>query len=132
MSSTKQHEGALDNAFYVMAQMKNGQWHRAKVIECRLSKDYDIKRKKCDSSYEYYVHYENYNRRMDEWVPRSRIEITDERVLDEPALKKKSKKGDEKKAEHGENDEHEGMDQQSLLQHELHTKFKTIESIEFG
>lgn len=35
--------------------------------------DYDPKQKKVDSSYEYYVHYEFYNRRMDEWVCRERI-----------------------------------------------------------
>jgi hypothetical protein len=31
--------------------------------------------KKNDSCYEYYIHYENFNRRMDEWVSRSRLEL---------------------------------------------------------
>lgn len=44
--------------------------------------------------------------------------MTDEIVAEEPALKKKSKKGDEKKTEYIENDEHEGMDLQSLIAHE--------------
>jgi RNA binding activity-knot of a chromodomain len=98
--------------------MKNGTWYRAKIIDVRLSKDYDLKKKKCESSYDYYVHYEGFNRRMDEWIPRNRIETSDDKIVDEPALKKKSKKGEEKKAEHQENDEHEGMDLQSLLAHE--------------
>ena len=98
LTSTKQHEGALDNAFYVMAQMKNGTWHRAKIIECRVSKDYNANRHKLnDAAYDYYVHYENFNRRMDEWVARSRIELTEDRVIDEPSLKKKNKKGEENK-----------------------------------
>jgi hypothetical protein len=79
--------------------MKNGTWHRAKIVDCRLSKDFDIKKKKLESSYDYYIHYEGFNRRMDEWVSRCRIDVTDERVVDEPALKKKSKKGEEKRPE---------------------------------
>ena len=38
-------------------------------------KDYEVKRKKIDSSYEYYIHYTNHNRRMDEWLPRCRVQI---------------------------------------------------------
>lgn len=53
--------------------MKNGTWHKARIIDCRLAKDYDMKRKKKDSSYEYYVHYIEHNRRMDEWLERNRI-----------------------------------------------------------
>lgn len=47
---------------------------------------------------------------MDEWVTRPRIEMTDEIVVEEPPLKKKTKKGEEKRNEYVENDEHEGMD----------------------
>jgi hypothetical protein len=68
---------------------------------------------------------------MDEWITRNRIKLTDDIIVEEPALKKKAKKGDDKR-DYPENDEHEGMDQQSLIQHEMHTKFKTIDSIEFG
>lgn len=99
LASTKQHEGALDNAYYVLAQMKNQSWNRAKIIECRLSKDFDSKTTLSEKSYDYYVHYENFNRRMDEWVPSTRIRLTEERVTEEPALKKKNKKGDEKRTE---------------------------------
>lgn len=52
---------------------------------------------------------------------------TEEIITEEPALKKKSKKGEDKKTEYQENDEHEGMDMQSLIAHEQHTKFKTID-----
>jgi hypothetical protein len=83
--------------------MKNSSWQKARIVDCRLSKgtiklykakagnqidikcwlifnnkiyinlDYDVKRKKIESSYDYYVHYEDFNRRMDEWVVAQRI-----------------------------------------------------------
>jgi hypothetical protein len=62
---------------------------------------------------------------MDEWINRNRIEMvkwiflkyyiiilfkTDEFIIEEPLLKKKNKKGEEKRTDFVENDEHEGMD----------------------
>mgnify|MGYP001810242903 CR=1 FL=1 len=67
---------------------------------------------------------------MDEWVTRNRIEVTQEEITEEPVIKKRNKK--EEKKEYVENDEHEGMDAVGLLAHEMHTKVKTIDSIEFG
>lgn len=55
--------------------MKTGVWVKARIIECRLSKDYDPKQAKTEASYDYYVHYEGQNRRMDEWVVHTRIEM---------------------------------------------------------
>lgn len=102
---------------------------KAKIIDCRLSRVYDSKKILIDSSYDYYIHYEGYNRRMDEWmIKRDRIEMTEEIISVEPSLKKKNKiQGEGKLNEHGENDEHEGMDHQSLIAHEQYTKFKTID-----
>lgn len=37
----------------------------AEVIQTRFNES--------ENHYEYYVHYEGYNRRLDEWVPRDRI-----------------------------------------------------------
>ena len=124
------HEGALDNKYYVKAKMKNKEWYKARIIDCRLSKNYDPKKEKVDSSYDYYVHYENINRRNDEWVSRDRIELTEELIIDEPDMKKKRKTDD--KCEFEENDEHEGMDHNSLRMHEQYTRFKTIGNIELG
>lgn len=36
--STTIHENALDNAYYINAQMKEGTWHMARILECRLLK----------------------------------------------------------------------------------------------
>ncbi|KAL7300379.1 hypothetical protein TKK_0007000 [Trichogramma kaykai] len=40
-------------------------WHGAEIIQTRFNE--------LENHYEYYVHYENQNRRLDEWVPRNRI-----------------------------------------------------------
>lgn len=39
----------------------------AEIIEARFNDQ--------DKCYEYYVHYEGYNRRLDEWVPRGRYSV---------------------------------------------------------
>ena len=84
-----------------------------------------------DDSYKYvyYVHYIGENRRLDEWVERDQIMITNTLVEDGY----EQKKGIEKMKEDGkENEEHEGMDPNSIRQHEELTKFKTIERIVIG
>jgi hypothetical protein len=87
--------------------MKDKSWHLAKIIDCRLLRDWDPKKKKNDSSYEYYVHYIDFNRRMDEWVLRSRIEMT-RQLVEEDNTTKKKKKTEEKKFDNNIDDEHEG------------------------
>ena len=104
-------EGALDPNYYVNAQMKYTKtFHLAKIMNCRIIKDWPANRKKTDSAYEYYVHYVDYNRRLDEWVPRSRIELT-RRLIEEdaPTRKKQKTKKEEVKADNNIDDEHEGM-----------------------
>jgi len=94
--------------------MKNGQKHLAVIIDCRLLEEFKNK-KKTDTAYEYYIHYEGINRRMDEWVSRSRLTPTDIVVEDEETQKKKKKlMSEDKKMEvQHENSEHEGMDHNS-------------------
>ncbi len=46
---------------------------REEITWSILFLDYDIKIKKTDASYDYYIHYEGFNRRMDEWIPITRI-----------------------------------------------------------
>lgn len=58
----------LDIGIHYLAQRADETWHSAEIIQIRYN----------DSAqqYEYYVHYEGYNRRLDEWVPRSRVMIS--------------------------------------------------------
>ena len=100
-------EGALDPAYFVKVQMKDGNYHLAKLIDCKLSDKYDPKKPLTDTSYDYYVHYVDFDRRMDEWVSRSRIELTRTLVLEEE-LKKKQKKQEEEILDSEIENEHAG------------------------
>ncbi|KAL4459980.1 hypothetical protein ABPG74_003506 [Tetrahymena malaccensis] len=124
------YEGSLDSNYYVIATMKNGQKAKARIIECRESKDFDGKKERNDYSYDYYCHFEGFNRRNDQWVTRAKIELTNELYSDQHL--KKKKKGDDQKQDKEENDEHEGMDEASLQAHMIATKVKTIERIQIG
>lgn len=55
----------LDIGEHYLVRRSDGSWHPAEIIQTRLN---DV-----DKHYEYYVHYEGYNRRLDEWVPRNRV-----------------------------------------------------------
>lgn len=126
----KESEGALNPNYYIKAQMRSGSWLLAKIIECKLSEEAiaNPALKKTDASYDYYVHYEDFDRRMDEWIPRSKI-IPTNQFIEAEISHKKAKGSTEKKDE---DDEHEGLDKQSRLFHEEATKLKTIKSIQFG
>lgn len=54
----------------VMCKWKDGSIHQAEIVEERQSR-------KAPDEREYYVHYVNYNRRLDDWVSRDRIEFAD-------------------------------------------------------
>jgi histone acetyltransferase MYST1 len=74
-----------------------------------------------------YVHYVDFNRRLDEWVSADRVfsELTKEAA---EITAKKRKAGEISFVEEG----HDGMDEQSIREHERITKVKNINSIEFG
>eukprot|EP00091_Calanus_sinicus_P011780 TRINITY_DN2658_c0_g1_i1.p1 TRINITY_DN2658_c0_g1~~TRINITY_DN2658_c0_g1_i1.p1 ORF type:complete len:164 (-),score=68.37 TRINITY_DN2658_c0_g1_i1:230-721(-) len=48
-----------------MVRRADNTWCQAEVIQKRVNE--------VENQYEYYVHYENFNRRLDEWVLRDRI-----------------------------------------------------------
>lgn len=96
----------------VLAQMKNGQWHDATVLKVVQSRG--------STGYEYYVHYLEFNRRNDEYINSSRIQEWRPHTREEIQ---------EKYIEH---DEHEGLDEKNVQEHEESTKFKTISYIQIG
>lgn len=57
-------EQPLDTGDHYLAR-RSDTWHPAEIIQTRYNDQ--------DGHYEYYVHYEGYNRRLDEWVQRDRI-----------------------------------------------------------
>lgn len=58
-------EQPLDIGEHYLVRRKSDDWHPAEIIQSRFNEQ--------ENHYEYYVHYEGYNRRLDEWVPRDRI-----------------------------------------------------------
>ncbi|GLV45942.1 males absent on the first [Carabus blaptoides fortunei] len=58
-------EQPLDIGEHYVVRRSDDTWHPAEIIQTRYNET--------EQQYEYYVHYEGYNRRLDEWVPRGRI-----------------------------------------------------------
>lgn len=52
-----------------MVKRSDDSWHAAEIIEIRESKNGDGK-------FEFYVHYDGFNRRLDEWMPRENVDST--------------------------------------------------------
>ncbi len=128
------HEGALEVRKHVKAlygvTTDSPSWELGQIIAVRPINDSSFlnKKKKNDYSYDYYIHYVNFNRRMDTWLSRNQIEI-DEKFVDEELLKKDIR---DKEKSIFNNDEHAGLDKNSLISHEEATKVKTISEIEMG
>ncbi|CAH0386885.1 unnamed protein product [Bemisia tabaci] len=63
--SESSEEQPLDVGEHYLVRRSNESWHPAEIIQTRYND--------AEGHYEYYVHYEGFNRRLDEWVPRGRI-----------------------------------------------------------
>ena len=80
-------------------------------------------------SYEYYIHYVEYDRRNDHWIQRK--DISDTKVTDEELKKLKNNQiPTDEIVFH--NDENEGMDEAGVAAHEEATKVRTIDEIVMG
>ena len=88
--------------------------------------------------YKYYCHYEDYNRRLDEWVKSNKIKARDTDMVkpvtadEDPHSKKRMSRQDTQAAAMLENDEHAGLDEESIREHEEATRVKNIQSVELG
>jgi len=97
----------------------NGAYQMAVVIERRPVPG------GTDKDFEYYMHYEGSNRRMDEWVSASQFDLR--------AYEQDLKEGRKRKLEiHDPDEDHHGFDAEQLKEHDEHTKVKNIERIELG
>jgi histone acetyltransferase MYST1 len=116
----------------VLCRWRDDKLHPVKVIERR-------KLPSGPDDYQYYVHYNEFNRRLDEWVKLEQLELesvepdTDEKVEDKAAgglkmTRHQKRKIEETQAEAG----HEDFDAASLREHEEFTKVKNVSKIELG
>lgn len=121
---TKESPGALNMNYYVLCKRKDGNFYKASIIECRLrNEDLEGKNNLTEDSYDYYIHFENMNRRLDDWVRYSDLQKTQEIVVDPLALSDVERSSDE---------EHEGLDLNQRRMHLEATKVKTISKIQLG
>mmetsp|Transcript_13304 Transcript_13304/g.30886 ORF Transcript_13304/g.30886 Transcript_13304/m.30886 type:complete len:424 (-) Transcript_13304:124-1395(-) len=95
-------------------------WREAEVIQIKEQKD---------GSTMYYVHWCDFNRRLDSWVKSEDIDwtATKEKIRDA-----KAKRANFDKFTHEGHDDHEGLDEASLKEHEEVTKIKNVNKIQMG
>ncbi|KAK3032529.1 hypothetical protein RJ639_036444 [Escallonia herrerae] len=115
----------------VLCRWRDGKFHLVKVIERR--------RMQCGgpNDYEYYVHYTEFNRRLDEWVRLEQLDLASvETVVDEKVEDKvtslKMTRHQKRKIDETHVEGHEELDAASLREHEEFTKVKNIATIELG
>ncbi|EUD65456.1 histone acetyltransferase [Plasmodium inui San Antonio 1] len=76
--------------------------------------------------YDYYVHWEKFDRRLDCWLAYKNLRCLDQEPNDGlPCIR-------EKDNEESDHDDHAGIDKEYLREHEENTKLKTINQIKFG
>ena len=120
--------GAIPVNTHVKVKL-NDELKICKIISIRQ----DLQRKKDENpneySYEYYIHYVEYDRRNDHWIQRK--DIIETKVSDEEIKKLKNNQiSNDDIVFH--NDENEGMDEAGVLAHEEATKVRTIDEIVMG
>jgi histone acetyltransferase MYST1 len=89
------------------------------------------------NDYEYYVHYTEFNRRLDEWTQLDQLDLdsvecaVDEKVEDKVTSLKMTRH-QKRKIDETHIEGHEELDAASLREHEEFTKVKNISTIELG
>mmetsp|Transcript_9337 Transcript_9337/g.38166 ORF Transcript_9337/g.38166 Transcript_9337/m.38166 type:complete len:453 (-) Transcript_9337:2987-4345(-) len=109
----------LDIGARVQCKWRDGQMYPVRVIERRAGP----KGKEAQEEYEYYVHYEQFNRRLDTWVTIAEMDLSTAEQ-DEPGKKRKH--------EDAHDEEHAEFDQNALREHEEVTKVRNILNVELG
>ncbi|KAG5575450.1 hypothetical protein H5410_055584 [Solanum commersonii] len=111
----------------VMCRWRDGKYHPVKVIERRKFPCGGV------NDYEYYVHYTEFNRRLDEWVKLEQLDLNSvETVVDEKVTSLKMTRHQKRKIDETHVEGHEELDAASLREHEEFTKVKNIATIELG
>ncbi|KAL0365846.1 UNVERIFIED_CONTAM: Histone acetyltransferase of the MYST family 2 [Sesamum radiatum] len=115
----------------VNCRWRDGKYHPVKVIERRKLPSGGA------NDYEYYVHYTEFNRRLDEWVKLEQLDLNsvetdvDEKVEDKVTSLKMTRH-QKRKIDETHVEGHEELDAASLREHEEFTKVKNIATIELG
>lgn len=117
-------EGPLEVNTRLECRWRDGNYYPARIVERREMKD---------GTWEYYMHYTKFNRRMDEWVGADALNVaTIDPEEAEAASRKAAKRKKEDDGHSTDGEGHSDFDPQQLREHEEFTKVKNIESIELG
>ena len=93
--------------------------------ECEI-----ISKKNGKRGTEYYVHWSDFNRRCDSWIGSDKINYnTTKEMLRDNKARTDARKDD---WQHENHDDHEGMDDAQLKEHEEVTKIKNVNKIQMG
>lgn len=88
--------------------------------------------------YEYYIHYLGIDRRNDRWVTEQFLKVDKEEIANQKAKinaeveKEKASDQMQREQRYFFNDENHGMSEKEVQEFVNQTKFKTVESIQFG
>ncbi|KAH9295035.1 hypothetical protein KI387_038623 [Taxus chinensis] len=115
----------------VLCKWRDDKFHPVKIIERRKLPN------GAPNDYEYYVHYTEFNRRLDEWVKLEQLKLdsvetdVDEKV-EEKVASLKMTRHQKRKIDETHVEGHDELDAASLREHEEFTKVKNIVKIELG
>ena len=118
-NATPQTPKPLELGAKLLCKWRNEEVKPCEVIERKQSED--------TGEWQYYVHYEGLNRRLDEWVPLDRFDLGS--VNEEGKMTRGNSK---RKFEHEEHEEEGELDLATLKEHEEATKVKNVTRIVFG
>lgn len=122
----------LDVGTRVMCAWRDGEYRPVRVIERKRGQGGSTD----PHLYRYYVHYEQFNRRLDTWVTleQMQLETVDldgvEKVVTDPATGRQ--RHQKRKAEEPVEEGHEEFDPNQLREHEEFTKVRNILQVELG
>jgi len=104
----------------LMCKGRDGVYKSSEVIDRRQNED--------TNEWNYYVHYEGQNRRLDEWVTLDRFDLGGSAGMQEGKLTRTKRKN----ADHEEHEEEGELDLATLKEHEEATKVKNINQVQMG
>lgn len=144
MSTPEEEEESLCIGEAVIAYLSShSRWKRANIVDTRPSRRED----KSESSvgpdcFEYYVHYQQMNRRHDRWISFSEIKLIeadeeddhqeDDHGSNNSSMDDEDNEDHEDELEYSDVSDHEGMNENDILEWEKATKVKRIDRILLG
>eukprot|EP01039_Chlorochromonas_danica_P005141 gene5141-5649_t len=129
---------------HIVVSYRDGSNRIARVVEVSPSPSPSNASEISAESLTYYLHYLDFNRRMDEWVPASRIvhlpsvanKLAHDHTLTLTTSTSSSSTTQQQQTLSTvadlDHDEHEGLDEVSLLEHEKITKVKNVRTVQLG